>query len=445
MTTNNLSPLLSDAAWNQRLSIAQSFSIDTQGAKAQIATALTLFANNLRGFSSNLFHRIKPLNAPENYTTAFALNAILDQIGLDFGLANWVAAQRSGKVTSSMMGQLEALDQAARKMVNEAVDYGLFASNYQAALTASNPIEPRPFPITYVLRSPNTRVIPYCPIALIGLPLYALGGPDDTLAKAYIAREIGRLAFWKGTWRDGVLGWHGNTKIVHRLNVHLRVKGFSQAIIDGASTIFADVFACLLMREHGLALTLVQAATRSSDRFYAEDPRYELPPELCTETYLRVLELLHDDSVGAWKATLAAMPQALPQPASAASGYPNPAAQALKSEVRSAAEAIFEFLQANKPHHVIDHQALENQYQANAIAWGQWGAANTWSNTPEWENWFNELKSDERGRLADAHRLNTLKQNYHVNDGDFAPIYWKKLLYARGWVLESPENGGGMP
>ena len=57
----------------------------------------------------------------------------------------------------------------------------------------------------------------------------------------------------------------------------------------------------------------------------------------------------------------------------------------------------------------------------------------------------NELKNDERGRLADAHRLNTLKQNYHVNDGDFAPIYWKKLLYARGWVLESPENGGGMP
>jgi len=448
MTPDKLSLLLSDATWDQRLRIAQSISLDTSGVDAQIANTLNVLTHNLRGFSSNLFQRLKTLNAPENYTKAFALNAILDQIGLDFELANWVTAQRSGKVTSSVkaqQAQLTAFDQAAREMVNDAVNYGLFGSDYQTAPTSPASIEPRPLPITYIMRSPSTRVVPYCPIALIGLPFYALGGPDDALPKAYIAREIGRLAFWKGTWRDGVLGWHGNTKIVHRLNVHLRVKKFSQSVIDAASSIFADVFAGLLMRENGLALALVQASTGSSDRFYAEDPRYELAPALRAEVYMRVLELLHDNNVEAWKTALAAMPQALPQRADASNGYQTASVQILPHDVRSATEEIYAFLQANKRHDLIDHQTLEEQYQANTITWGRWGAENTWSDAPKWGNWFDELKNDERGRLADAHRLGVLQKNYHEHDDDFAPIFWKKLLYARGWVLESPENGGSMP
>lgn len=449
----NYLPQPDNTTWEKRLALTQYIDANIGAAVPdQVASALGVMVKNLRGFSAQLFRRFQTSEPPVGATRAFALNAILNQIGADLAAANWVAAQRSANAPAGLGVNWNTLDAHARQVVNQAVDAGLFGADHKTLPTLSNPAEPRPFPITHPMRVPAMRVIPYCPVALIGVPMYALNGHNDTLARAYVAREIGRLAFWKGTWRDGILGWQGHTKMIHRMNVFLRAKGYSQWIIDTAATLFADVFAALTAGKDGLDLALTQAQTRDTDRFYAEDRRYELNSALRPEIYIRVLELINHPEIAELKADLGDNLQGYYQEVGQATpyqngggAYANVSFQAARNELRGAAEAVYEVLQANKLQATADHASIEAQYAANDIGWGEWDATQPWTDDPDWTEWFDILAHDERQRLKVAFARKVLDKNYHDNNSDFEPIYWRKLLYARGWVMESPENTGGMP
>ncbi|MCW1968849.1 MAG: hypothetical protein KIH69_012130 [Anaerolineae bacterium] len=456
MSTNYL-PQSDDTTWKKRLELTQNISVNIgTGASGQVASALGVMLKNVRGFSALFFHQVKSSEPPVGTTRAFALNAILNQIGADLAAATWVAAQRGADAPTGLGVDWAMLDAHARMMVNRAVDFGLFGADHNHIPTKSKAIEPRPVPITCAGRLPATRIIPYCPVALVGVPMYAMNGQDDALARAYVAREIGRMAFWKGTWRDDVLEWYGDTKMMHRMNVFLRAKGYSQWIIDTAATLFSDVFAALTMGKAGLDLALTQAQTHATDRFYAEDQRYELNAILRPEIYIRVLELMGEAEIGKIKADVgnrlqdayANAGQFTPYQSNGAGGsgtYANVSYQAARNELRGAAEAVYEVLQANKLQATADHAIIEAQYATNTIAWGEWDAAQPWADDPDWTEWFDILERDERQRLKEAFDRKVLDKNYHANNDDFAPIYWRKLLYARGWVMESPENTGGMP
>lgn len=141
----------------------------------------------------------------------YVLRASLDQVGFDLSVLRDAAAQRQNDTMATALSQG---DQLAQHALNVAVAAGML---------------PESVALTYVNKSPFIRVIPYAPVALVGIPHSCATVPRDYLA---IPHEVGHYVYGHASG----LAAHLHTQIP------LDPPWFNNWIEE----IFADVFGCLV-------------------------------------------------------------------------------------------------------------------------------------------------------------------------------------------------------
>jgi hypothetical protein len=142
------------------------------------------------------------LNGPAKYPSDLVMEATLDQIAYDLAVLQGAISQRRlAKKNSAVRSTLEIADRLA----------------YCALLPALN-ADLLPFPadqvtvLTYFQKAPHIRMIPYAPVALVGIPFTTLaayhdgGEPPAQVGNARdllsIPHEIGHYVYQHGDWKS---------------------------------------------------------------------------------------------------------------------------------------------------------------------------------------------------------------------------------------------------
>jgi hypothetical protein len=112
------------------------------------------------------------------YPVEYTLRATLDQVALDLSVIQQVVEQRE-QGSAVMQATLEKADALAQQALDLAVAGGLLSQKRVVALT-------------YFQKAPAIRVIPYAPVALIGIPFTAIHHARDLLA---IPHEAGHYIY----------------------------------------------------------------------------------------------------------------------------------------------------------------------------------------------------------------------------------------------------------
>lgn len=139
------------------------------------------------------------------------LRATLDQIAFDMNMVQHIASQR---LQTTLQKTLNKADKLAQLALNVAVDNGLLS---QCTV------------LTYFNKSVNIRLIPYAPIALIGIPFSATEADSDLLA---IPHEVGHYVY---NHAPGLAA-----------QLHARIPLYPNWINHWIEEIFADVFGALV-------------------------------------------------------------------------------------------------------------------------------------------------------------------------------------------------------
>jgi hypothetical protein len=141
----------------------------------QAATARLL---DFAGSHVAYFQSTRP---PEGFTPPYGLALALRQVGFDLEVIQQAACQRLGaEPGSAEQITLDTADKLARRTLARAQPAGPYGA------------EP-PTAITYFQKSPYIAVVPYAPVALIGIPYSAVAVKRDLLA---IPHEVGHYVFW---------------------------------------------------------------------------------------------------------------------------------------------------------------------------------------------------------------------------------------------------------
>lgn len=275
---------------------------------------------------------------PEYVTDEHMYTLFCNQLGFDVNLLLTAISQRQvipGPYVVnpySLRDDLAELDCYANQMVQNAVDAGLFDDLARMdgngfIMTGKNNraqriLEPRPIIITYVSKMPTSRVIPYSPIVLLGLPSdYFLASQpkitDNTRLLSAINHEIGRLVFWRGYCtnipfigpdadekRKAIDTYLGRVPVTpplkkpianksHKalvgLNRYLRMMQFSPWVADCAEQIVADVYTAMhSSTEDAMKLAFYRTKSMIMERSFYDKLRYQLPIELRPEIFLYI-------------------------------------------------------------------------------------------------------------------------------------------------------------
>lgn len=128
-----------------------------------------------------------------NYPAEYALRRTVDQTAYDISVLQRASSQRHPVIGSkSGIQALELADKLAYKALQPAID---------AQLLEKTTV------ITYFQKEPKVRVIPYAPIALIGIPYTCVEVESDKTANfrdfLAIPHEVGHYVFWHGRKKYG--------------------------------------------------------------------------------------------------------------------------------------------------------------------------------------------------------------------------------------------------
>lgn len=407
---------------------------------------------DLRGFSTRLFNDFvlgMADEAPEYYTHEFALNAILNQVGFDLATITQAAAQRR-----LYAERLRELDIIADGYVQQAVNAGFFHSSAAHTVSLSDHREPRPMVLTYFQRSPTWRANVYSPITLVGMPYdsvasAALMNPTAALGPAAapaVARAVGQLVFWKGFCPSypSDPAFTG-AKFLSCLNRRMRADGFSEWVADGVTHLASDVFAAQIVGESALNHSMNNAIAQQFDQYYAEDRRYQLTPALRTEGTLSALtlsksviptrlnELRHNWTLRLTDAFGHELNgnHANKQPPLTVSPYgfqTKLSYRVARDEVTQAVSLL---------HTILTKGLMSSNSAADSLksSQGRWDATVGEQNYVAWRSVL----------LAEEHAQLKHDQAVGLAESDTTPRDWLTLLYAGGWVMESPGNTGTTP
>lgn len=204
-----------------------------------------------QGFASN---RLATSDSrPPDYVYA----ALLDQVSIDFSVIQQAVAQcLPGYGDPEMAKTLDITDRLAFLAL-------------QPSLTATAKpfyLDPATTVVTYFKKNPSIRVIPYAPIALIGLPYTAIQVSKDWLSLPHeVAHYLYRHA--KDT-QDGI----GVAKALEQ-----QLKYLPHYVVRWTEEIFADVYGCRVagpaFADSGQALQ----QTFTLDEFFADDGEHPAP------------------------------------------------------------------------------------------------------------------------------------------------------------------------
>jgi hypothetical protein len=174
---------------------------------------------SLGAFGEDQFHYFlegfgngRLLPSPE-YPPASIYRATLDQISYDITAVQQAIDQRKDG-TADLQNGLKTASALAQNSLNVGIDGKLARP---AAV------------VTYFIKAPNIRVIPYAPLAVVGLPFTSLTVPRDFLA---LPHETGHYVYHHGP---------GLAAALHRLLPAMPAWG-----APWLEEMFADVYGCLV-------------------------------------------------------------------------------------------------------------------------------------------------------------------------------------------------------
>lgn len=211
----------------------------------ELVTCLRIYATGMYkffrvGFETGLDldgSGIKKLITTNWYPQEHAFRSVINQGYEDLKLYEHIFKQRSS------LGNINALDVADR----------LAWDALQPALpqTEGDPEEdfmPKDTTVlSYFHKFAQIRIIPYAPVALIGLPFSALKEPLDLLA---IPHEVGHYVFRrsviKTSYRDLKTGQNVNYGRPLRNFLSIKAKNQANYVKDWLEEIFADFYGCLI-------------------------------------------------------------------------------------------------------------------------------------------------------------------------------------------------------
>jgi len=420
--------------------------------------------SNLRDFTEKMvdYFRIvtPPSGFPHDYSKSSAINLVLKQAGFDFNVISQSILQRL--IFSDLHAQA---DEQATLWLEPAVKAGFFNVSADHVPTDKDMRQPIPIIATYLQKSPTTRVQPYSPVALIALPLTST---LQTVDRQSLAHEVGHLVFWKGSVqveKDGP-----QYRFASFLNRWLRrEKGISPFIADGVEQIVADMYGALVA---GLPIAKTAqdlAALHTRERSYATDVRYDVTPELRPHIYEKTLELTGRvtkkelaDLRARWQTLLAENygpkhgngQNKPPVTVNVGADY-EVSYKYAKEELEEAVEYIYSFLKKVEPPtkagssipktalptSIAEIQGTLGEYYPSQSFWTD---ANTaLAQKQHFETWVDCLTSEE-GAQQNAMRAAGMNDIYAIYSADGPAVTdWFTILYAGGWIMESPGNTNG--
>jgi hypothetical protein len=225
------------------------------------------------------------------YPPEYALDTVLDQIGHDIEVIQRAAEQRiSG--SSAMQTALQVADYLAWQALSPAL-------GGQGALIPDERSDPTTV-LTYFHKSANIRVIPYAPLALVGIPFTCVpstlpepGQAADradavtVVAQDYLAipHEVGHHVYWRSR--------EVQTKILFRqyLDVFRQLDPRRLGYLRWLEEIFADVYGCLLAGPWAAESFQDIALTAMLGRFFRDDREHPIPA-VRPYMYTQVLEAM---------------------------------------------------------------------------------------------------------------------------------------------------------
>lgn len=229
----------------------------------RLATLHTVTARLLDFAGSHIAYFLSA-DPPDGYTPDYGLALALRQVGFDLEVIQQAACQRlSAAPGSDEQVTLDTADKLARRTLARALPAGPYAAELPTA-------------ITYFQKSPYIAVVPYAPIALIGIPYSAVSVKRDLLA---IPHEVGHYVFW-------------NMRAGRRFAQALPAWVDDHPLGRWVEEIFADVFAGLVAGPVG-ALSLQELLVwHGREAFLAADgdddhPLPILRPYLYTQAFRR--------------------------------------------------------------------------------------------------------------------------------------------------------------
>ncbi len=158
---------------------------------AALLTALKSFGQSQLAFFVNGFDpkaKVVRLEPSTLYPPEYAMRTTVDQIAYDLDLIQRAYQQRLPTQSSpEMRSTLAKADYLAYQALKPAI-----ANKLIDDVTV----------ITYFQKVVNVRIIPYAPVAFVGLPLSALAVPRDLLA---IPHEVGHYVFRHGRTQKGIV------------------------------------------------------------------------------------------------------------------------------------------------------------------------------------------------------------------------------------------------
>lgn len=199
---------------------------DRQATLQSLLTSLCHFGKSqveffIDGFGPDAKVRLEPSTT---YPPTYALRATIDQIAYDLDLIQRAQQQRTkGSSSRDMRETLARADILAYRALEPAIRQGLIDNTTV---------------VTYFQKVVNVRIIPYAPVAFIGLPLSAMTAPRDLLA---IPHEVGHYVFRHGRVQTGPLrGSRFDAALASQL------AEFPEWARNWLEEIFADVYGAMV-------------------------------------------------------------------------------------------------------------------------------------------------------------------------------------------------------
>lgn len=221
-----------------------------------LVASLCVFGDTQFDFFYKGFFKNKNLCSSLYYPKEHVMHATLDQIVYDMSLFQQAAGQRQKK---HLRPTLEKADKLAQLAINVAIENNLLKETGV---------------ITYFDKSPNIRLIPYAPIALISIPYTCIDVAQDLLA---IPHEVGHYVYRHS---PGLI-----SQLHEQIDLH-------PMVLNWLEEIFCDVYGTLVAGPViGLDFEDL-LLTASYSEFITDDGNHPVPA-IRPYTYITTLKQLH--------------------------------------------------------------------------------------------------------------------------------------------------------
>ena len=223
-------------------------------------------------FGGDQFRFFKASYQPDDPLYQYFICETESQIGNDLEVIERTADQRMSSAPPSYRQALSRADELAYTALVPAKP-ALSSPGDQTALA-------------YFQKSPAVRVIPYAPVALIGIPFTTLDVICDYLATPH---EVGHYVYWHGRVpQDPTYGADAGLPLYVALRRRLQAPLGRSPVRNWLNEIFADVYGCAIGGPV-MAITFQDLQLdRAPGDFFKDDEKHPIP-FLRPDIYHRVL------------------------------------------------------------------------------------------------------------------------------------------------------------